>query len=239
MQIQTTAHFELTMNDIQAGLLEAAAKGDYATLEGHVNTQDQKLARLEDAQGFTLLHLAVRHGHLQVVQLLLKQLSSLIDLKSNDGFTPLHVAAQSGHLAIVELLLESGADLNAKSNNGLTPLHLAVSGDQAEIVEYFLLHGAALNVKDSFGFTPLHISAYYGLEKTTDVLLEYGADCTLRNIKGETPAKVAINNDQHGVAGLFMRKQIEQISKQQTHLMKVTEKFNQRKRVFKQAVAQN
>jgi cytohesin len=229
MQIQTTAHFEIAMSDSQQSLLEAAAQGNIAVLETSI-ADGKKISKIADAQGFTALHLAARNGHKDTVAFLLK-CGLPIEARSKDGFTPLHVAANSGHLELVKYLVKNGAHLNSKSDNGLTPLHMATSGDHAAIVEYFILQGAPINEKDSFGFTPLHISAYYGIEKTTDVLLEYGADCTVRNIKGETPAKVAINNDQHRVAGLFMRKQIEQISTQQSSLLKATERFKQRKKV--------
>lgn len=230
MQLQTTTHFEIAMTDNQSSILEAAAQGDITTIMSLLG-DSKKLNKTHDIQGFTALHLAARNGHKDTVEFLLKS-GMPIEAKSKDGFTPLHVAANSGHLDLVKLLVKQGANINSKSNNGLSPLHMATSGDQAEVVEYFILQGAHINEKDSFGFTPLHISAYYGIEKTTDVLLEYGADCTARNIKGETPAKVAINNDQHKVAGLFMRKQIEQISAQQTCLMKATEKFKQRKKAL-------
>jgi ankyrin repeat protein len=74
----------------------------------------------------------------------------------------------------------------------------------------------------------LAFSAYYSNEKTALLLLKHGADCTLKNMKGETAAKVAINNDQHKIAGILMTKRIEQISTQHSGLLKAAPKLKER-----------
>ena len=56
------------------------------------------------------LHLAVRGGHTDTVELLLKKGASIeaVDKDKNAG-NPLHLFARSGNTAMVELLLQKGA----------------------------------------------------------------------------------------------------------------------------------
>jgi len=209
MRIQTTAHFEFVVSDIQQGILAAVLNDDIAAIQAFL-ADGKNPAKVMDADGFTPLHLAAQHGRYEIMELLLSN-KMPVDLKSREGFTPLHMAANSGQLMAMKLLIDKGAKVTAKNNNGLTALHIAASGNQPEVMRFLLEQDFSVNEKDSFGFTSLHVSAYYGFDRAVDILLAHGANCAARNIKGETPAKVAINNDQHKVAGLLMQKQIEQI----------------------------
>src|SRR5262249_44701671 len=68
--------------------------------------------------GRTPLHLAARHGHADVVKVLLEQDGISLTVRSGYGQTPLHLAAFHGHTDVVQILLESKRlsveDINAQ-----------------------------------------------------------------------------------------------------------------------------
>ena len=57
------------------------------------------------------LHLALREGHKETVQLLLEK---GIDINQTNkiGWNALHLASSEGHLEVVKLLIEKGIDIN-------------------------------------------------------------------------------------------------------------------------------
>ena len=58
-------------------------------------------------RGVAPLHLASRHGHAQVVRMLIDH-GADPNLLSKAGLTPFHLAARYGHEAVVEILLDKG-----------------------------------------------------------------------------------------------------------------------------------
>lgn len=76
-----------------------------------------------NALGDNALHVAVRWGDLEGVQILVE---GGIDVNKHGehGYTPLHVASESGRAEIVEYLLEHGADPFARTEGDL-PFTLA------------------------------------------------------------------------------------------------------------------
>ncbi|KAJ3089025.1 hypothetical protein HK102_007386 [Quaeritorhiza haematococci] len=55
-------------------------------------------------QWLTPLHLACSHGHLNTVEVLLREAFSGVNLRDKEGWTPLHCACAEGHLEIIKLL---------------------------------------------------------------------------------------------------------------------------------------
>lgn len=65
--------------------------------------------------GYTPLHIACHHGHVNMVRLLIEQ-GAEINTVTSAGYTPLHQAAQQGHVLVISLLLKNKADPNAVTN---------------------------------------------------------------------------------------------------------------------------
>jgi len=68
----------------------------------------QNALKATDARGWTPLHLATRHGHLDIVKLLISKHADLI-VTDSTGRTPLMDAVALSHHALVEEMLELGA----------------------------------------------------------------------------------------------------------------------------------
>ncbi|TPX34363.1 hypothetical protein SmJEL517_g03009 [Synchytrium microbalum] len=78
----------------------------------------------------SLLYIAARKGHTEMVVLLQQQgldvnLGGDVNKPNNDNATPLWVAAAGGHLEVVKYLVEKGGELNQEAL-GYTPLDCKV-----------------------------------------------------------------------------------------------------------------
>lgn len=81
--------------------------------------------------GWTPLHYAATHGHLEVLSLLLEE-NAYIDAASPNNTTPLMMAAHYGTPSAVKLLLEAGADPMLKNDLGLSAIDFAVRAERME-----------------------------------------------------------------------------------------------------------
>lgn len=117
--------------------------------------QNASLASKLDAYGYSALHYAAQHNHVQIVELLLSK-GCPVDANSC-GATPLHRASYSGSTEACRLLLVAGADVNSVDtsfHDHGTPLHKGYSGGHVEVVTLLLQHGANPSLLDATGKTP-------------------------------------------------------------------------------------
>ena len=123
-------------------------------LERHINHADLDAT---DANGDTALILATRHGHVEVVKLLLNM--DGIDAnkaRTDDGRTPLYVASQKGHVEVVDRLIAAGANVNLAKKageGGETPLIMAAYMGNKAVVTALVKAGADQAVEDDDGKT--------------------------------------------------------------------------------------
>ena len=142
-----------------------------------IRNWSEMLLRFSDIEGDTPLHKAIRNGHSAVVQLILEDWPSNIELRTIDiyerkievrtidiyksatvgrgeAYTPLHLAAKQGHLNIVQILVGNGAHIKAETHErGRTALHLAVDEGHEAVVEWLLQNGANPNVPAGDGIS--------------------------------------------------------------------------------------
>jgi Ankyrin repeats (3 copies) len=74
----------------------------------------QELGKPSHGDGHTPLQTAARHGHDEVVALLIRRGANL-NAADGSGYTPLHLAAEGGHLDVVKRLVKAGAKVDAKT----------------------------------------------------------------------------------------------------------------------------
>lgn len=127
-------------------LHEAARSGSLRTLCWLIDTQALSVGA-QAAGNVTPLHLACKHGHVEIVRALLAR-QSFVDTPDAFGETPLHEALFAGHHEIARVLIDAAANLGATALPGETPLmtatRTAIRTSQWTTVELLLNRGAAL-----------------------------------------------------------------------------------------------
>lgn len=89
------------------------------------------------------LNMAVLHGHVAMVNLLLNY-GMDVNAQDGTGRTALHDAVESNDVKMVELLLQNGADQSYVDNTGMTALEISASVGSLEVAEV-LLKAARMN----------------------------------------------------------------------------------------------
>ena len=127
-----------------------------------------------DSAGITPLAWAVRGGHEEATELLLRQESVSPNKSDNSGSTPLWWAAFEGHKSVVKKLLDR-QDVNPDkpNNEGWTPLYVAASQGHESVVKQLLDRKDVNPDKpDNKGWTPLSFVARRGNESVVKQLLD-------------------------------------------------------------------
>ncbi|KAF8542749.1 ankyrin repeat-containing domain protein [Trichophaea hybrida] len=161
------------------------------TLKPDASLQD------DDPEGGTQLHLAAEIGAHDLIQSLLTQPESNLDIEGRDnhGQTALHRAAKNSHNPTVQTLLDLGANANATNNLGMTPLHAAGGGrGTTTTVRMLLSHDADLMARDQIEKTALHHAADVGNWDAALALIEHGIDKNTRDRMGRTALDRALLN---------------------------------------------
>jgi ankyrin repeat protein len=150
-----------------------------------------------DPQGDTVLMIASRLGHKDVVQVLIGR--AHVTRISAHGDTALNFAALGGHLEIVKLLVENGAPVSVST--GWSPLHYAAFENRPAVIKYLLSKDAKKDALAPNGFTPLMLAARNGHLDAAIVLLYADADVGIKGPAGETALSIATarNNNEEMV----------------------------------------
>ncbi len=144
---------------------------------------------IKQVHGTTALHLAAFHGHVAVMEILLKAGADM-HARNVVGETPLLVATSKSHIHAVEFLLDRGADANLGNQQLYTPLMSASRAGCADCANVLIKHGAAVNAVNREEQSALHYAIWADDDKgaldVIRVLLAHGLDETLRDKMGNT-----------------------------------------------------
>ena len=189
----------------------AALQGDLPVVKKYLDRgkkPDLRISKGDEFRGYSLLHLAVRNGHEDIVKLLLVHGANVNLPNHLNGMTPLHTAAESGLINITKLLIKHGAAVNAKTRLGVTPLHLAAMAfrNRPEIVNILLDSNANITSGEgSKSGTPLHSAVYVGDVGVAEILLQKGAMADAKNRWGFTALHKAVVNNSTDIVKLLLR----------------------------------
>ncbi|KAJ8006980.1 hypothetical protein DPEC_G00112820 [Dallia pectoralis] len=125
----------------------------------------------------TLLHYAARHGHLDIVQFLVKEIRMDIELYNADYKRALHEAASMGRQECLRYLISEGGKVDCLKKADWTPLMMACTRRNLGVIEELLCHGADPKLKNKDGWNSFHIACREGDPVVILHLLQATPDC--------------------------------------------------------------
>lgn len=177
--------------------------------------------KVKDANGDSILHLAVLSDNIKVLKYL-KDMEKLENEVDEFQLNLLHYAAKYGNFAVLDFMLTDGNDqfdneeeesknhslfnINANDDEKMTPLHYAVKYRRYEAAAVLLGHPKIdANAKNRNGWTPLHFAVYSKNEEMVKLLLEKsGADPNMKNNSLVSPALMASQMHLDKIKKLFI-----------------------------------
>ncbi|KAF5281783.1 hypothetical protein FQR65_LT14530 [Abscondita terminalis] len=153
------------------------------------------VVNMQNRNGETPLHSAIRFGSISLVRLLLGSGADPNIADRINGSTCLHWAVTVNEDDYVKALVEHGADINKENNDGETPLN------RARRFGYDILERMMTKTDDGFKqFDNLCEAVKRGAIFTVKKLLENDFDIDKKNENGETLLMIALENCEVGVA---------------------------------------
>ncbi len=186
------------------GLIAASQAGLHTLLKVQVK-------RDEEINGHLLL-IGAALGHIEVVQVMLKNGASPTWIHKSSGIFPLLIAAQNGHTDVVNALLRHGANPNqVEPRQGAFPLLIAAINGHVGVVKVLLDSKAKANqVNSRNGAFPLLMATQCGNSDLVHVLLDRSADSNQVNSKnGAFPLLVAAQEGYDNVVRALLDKNAE------------------------------
>lgn len=142
----------------EQAVFKSVQKGDIKTLEA---LWDKSLnCEMRNEQGLGLLHIAIRHGHLDMYDLLV---SKGCDLHQKDAMqrSTLHHACEKGNLKAAEYLISKGIEVDGLDNIRNTPLFFALDSRNRELIQLLKSKSASLIHQRIDGQDPVSYALRY------------------------------------------------------------------------------
>ncbi|XP_031553067.1 histone-lysine N-methyltransferase EHMT1-like isoform X2 [Actinia tenebrosa] len=148
--------------------------------------------RVKDQGGMTLLHVAARRGHDEIIRILLDSKKFNINQKDDGGWTAIMWAAEDKMVETAKLLLHRGGNVHLRDLELNIPLHWAAFAGSYQMSLVLLENRSDLHAINRHGETPIHIAARENNYSCVQLFLNRGARIDITNNEGSTPLQVAL-----------------------------------------------
>ena len=122
---------------------------------------DGQPVEAKDDDGNTVLQLAVKNCHKEVVKMLLSN-GATVEAKDDDGNTILQLAVNNRNKVIVKILLSNGATVYCRNNEGRTPLDIAGDNMDEDILKMLLEELLGFTLKNDIIFQEKKFQDFIG-----------------------------------------------------------------------------
>ena len=137
-------------------------------------------AKVNDCQSSTGrngVHLAVKHGHITMLQFLIEEKKVSLECADKNGMTPFLLACEYGRLDLVKWLVEQGCNTSVASSSGgdeggSTALHIVSKYGFIDLAVYLLDLGLPTSLRDNKGFTVVAKAKACGHSEIADLILD-------------------------------------------------------------------
>ena len=165
-------------SDCHKKILSLAQIGDFDSLNQELEKSDLNPRDIvHQKTGDCLLHVAARAGHVECLNVLLKEYKMCVDQKNYEFKTALHEAAQSGETGAVEVLVSAGAQVDCLKRADWTPLMLAATRPgNDDCVSRLLAAGGDPVITNKDGWTALQVSVRTGDLSMVETLVNSAPD---------------------------------------------------------------
>jgi ankyrin repeat protein len=154
-----------------------------------------------DAQGNTLLMIAVRERNQPLLEYLLGNRCNVL-AKNKFGDSALMLAALAGDLGAVRRLIDAQAEIDPP---GWTPLLYAAYNGHADVAAYLLERGARIDRQSASGLSALMVAAKNGHLEVAELLVQRGASTSLADQNGRKAADHAAASGNTRIVELLER----------------------------------
>ena len=167
----------------------AFQNGDYSLstkLLVNLGSNNHGKAKLKSltVYGDTLLHLACRHGWLDIVRYLIEDCDCSPNIRDRKKQAPLHIACRYGHINLVHYLIsDRNCDVTTTTVDHWTVLHYACRYDHINIVKYLATVQDLVQSVDKSSV--LHLACKYGHGNVLTYLINevgFSADDTVSGL---------------------------------------------------------
>ncbi|XP_067685591.1 putative ankyrin repeat protein RF_0381 [Haliotis asinina] len=168
-----------------------AAERGYRDMFDFLVGKDADLSVVGD-DGNTILHMACLGGDVELVQDVLIETQTDINVRGHEGVTPVMIAASTGNQILFDLLVSKGADVIIVDDYGNNILHMACHGGcDAMVIDILLQKQFTINSTGQKGMTPIMFASRAGHEAVFDVLKSQGADVSVLDDDGNNVLHLA------------------------------------------------
>ena len=179
------------------------------SIVSRVYCPDLVLSEKQQLHSTTLLHGAVMHHHLEIVEMLLSA-GAIVDSTDCCGDTPLLKAVETHpeDAPLISALIKHGANPNYRGMSTLTPLMMAAkstSEDTSELVPLLLDAGADPNMTDGRGYSALHTASSWANERVIKALFDHGVDpqFPVSGVHSSIPSPLCVADQMFGFKGII------------------------------------
>jgi len=168
--------------------LEAIRKNRIKFVENALATGDVDVNCTNERKE-TALYLASKHGHVNMVAILLKMPQIRVNLTNHDNESPFHVSCRKGHVDLVKLFLADGRSDFNRSKSGLTPFMESCVNGHMDVVKLLLADERIdVNCKSDKGYTAYFMSCMTGnMDLILYLLKSPRVDVNIPNNYNSTP----------------------------------------------------